>query len=84
MWDFLEDEVIAEVEVGLGPAGELRYPSFSNSHGWHFPGIGEFQVNFCNILILYTKLYWTQSTSCTPAPPSCIYPLFIMPQCSTR
>lgn len=43
MQDFLEAEMITEVEVGLGPSGELRYPSFRESHGWHFPGIGEFQ-----------------------------------------
>ncbi|KAM0840573.1 hypothetical protein ACQ4PT_059566 [Festuca glaucescens] len=36
--------VIAEVQVGLGPCGELRYPSYPEANGtWHFPGIGEFQ-----------------------------------------
>eukprot|EP00898_Chlorokybus_atmophyticus_P008506 jgi/Chlat1/8657/Chrsp87S08054 len=36
--------VITEVEVGLGPAGELRYPSYPEGDGrWCFPGIGEFQ-----------------------------------------
>ena len=36
--------VIAEVTVGLGPAGELRYPSYPEGDGrWRFPGIGEFQ-----------------------------------------
>lgn len=43
MSEFLEADVISEVEVGLGPAGELRYPSFPESQGWRFPGIGEFQ-----------------------------------------
>ncbi|KAH7438282.1 hypothetical protein KP509_04G008700 [Ceratopteris richardii] len=43
MSEFLESGMVAEIEVGLGPAGELRYPSFSNSQGWRFPGIGEFQ-----------------------------------------
>eukprot|EP00250_Pteridium_aquilinum_P012435 c20727_g1_i1 orf=118-2199(-) len=43
MSDFLESGMITEIEVGLGPCGELRYPSFANSQGWHFPGIGEFQ-----------------------------------------
>ncbi|KAE9600696.1 hypothetical protein Lal_00045888 [Lupinus albus] len=43
MEDFLESELIIDIEVGLGPAGELRYPSYSESMGWEFPGIGEFQ-----------------------------------------
>lgn len=33
---------ILEIQVGLGPAGELRYPAYK----WNsFPGVGEFQVN---------------------------------------
>lgn len=47
MSEFLEADVISEVEVGLGPAGELRYPSFPESQGWRFPGIGEFQTSAC-------------------------------------
>ncbi|KAK6134805.1 hypothetical protein DH2020_031475 [Rehmannia glutinosa] len=43
MSDFLEDETIIDIEVGLGPAGELRYPSYPETQGWKFPGIGEFQ-----------------------------------------
>ena len=34
--------VITEVEIGLGPAGELRYPSYQLSH-WTYPGCGEVQ-----------------------------------------
>ncbi|KAL6902332.1 hypothetical protein ACP4OV_005208 [Aristida adscensionis] len=35
---------IIEIQVGMGPAGELRYPSYPESNGtWAFPGIGEFQ-----------------------------------------
>lgn len=49
MSDFFEAGMITEIEVGLGPCGELRYPSFANSQGWRFPGIGEFQVSFCSI-----------------------------------
>eukprot|EP00440_Ansanella_granifera_P010611 gb/GFBE01011513.1/.p1 GENE.gb/GFBE01011513.1/~~gb/GFBE01011513.1/.p1 ORF type:complete len:495 (+),score=74.32 gb/GFBE01011513.1/:1-1485(+) len=33
---------IVEVMVGLGPAGEMRYPSYPLGP-WTFPGIGEFQ-----------------------------------------
>ncbi|EXC26755.1 hypothetical protein L484_023371 [Morus notabilis] len=41
--DFLGD-VIVEVQVGMGPCGELRYPAYPESNGtWKFPGIGEFQ-----------------------------------------
>ncbi|KAK2372386.1 beta-amylase 3, chloroplastic [Trifolium repens] len=36
--------VIIEIQVGLGPCGELRYPSYPETDGtWTFPGIGEFQ-----------------------------------------
>lgn len=41
--DFFEDGIISMVEVGLGPCGELRYPSNPVKHGWRYPGIGEFQ-----------------------------------------
>ncbi|KAH1222486.1 Beta-amylase [Glycine soja] len=43
MEDFLESELMIDIEVGLGPAGELRYPSYTKNLGWEFPGIGEFQ-----------------------------------------
>ena len=33
-----------EIQVGMGPAGELRYPAYPESNNtWQFPGIGEFQ-----------------------------------------
>ncbi|GMH05812.1 hypothetical protein Nepgr_007652 [Nepenthes gracilis] len=36
--------LIEEISVGLGPAGELRYPAHPHdSSRWRFPGIGEFQ-----------------------------------------
>ncbi|KAH7434281.1 hypothetical protein KP509_06G009200 [Ceratopteris richardii] len=41
--DYLGD-VIVEIQVGLGPAGELRYPAYPEiNNTWQFPGIGEFQ-----------------------------------------
>ncbi|KAF8410943.1 hypothetical protein HHK36_003480 [Tetracentron sinense] len=43
MSDFLAGGLITDIEVGLGPAGELRYPSYPENQGWVFPGIGEFQ-----------------------------------------
>lgn len=39
-----EDGIINEVSVGMGPAGELRYPAYPQGDArWKFPGIGEFQ-----------------------------------------
>ncbi|PKI46932.1 hypothetical protein CRG98_032743 [Punica granatum] len=36
--------VVVEIQVGMGPCGELRYPAYPESNGtWKFPGIGEFQ-----------------------------------------
>ncbi|KAF6138602.1 hypothetical protein GIB67_032496 [Kingdonia uniflora] len=43
MADFLDSGLIIDIEVGLGPAGELRYPSYPQNQGWLFPGIGKFQ-----------------------------------------
>jgi beta-amylase len=42
--EFFAEGIISEIEVGLGPCGELRYPSYPAQHGWKYPGIGEFQV----------------------------------------
>lgn len=36
--------VVTDANVGLGPKGELRYPSNPLDSRWNFPGIGEFQV----------------------------------------
>ena len=36
-------DAISEVVLGTGPCGELRYPSYAETNGWRFPGIGEFQ-----------------------------------------
>lgn len=41
MGSFLSDTIV-EVEVGCGPAGELRYPSYQLDK-WSFCGVGEFQ-----------------------------------------
>jgi len=34
---------ITDIDIGLGPKGELRYPSIPVDQRWCFPGIGEFQ-----------------------------------------
>lgn len=52
MSDFLEAGTIVDIEVGTGPAGELRYPSYPQNQGWVFPGIGEFQVIYILPLVL--------------------------------
>ncbi|XP_059651413.1 beta-amylase 7-like [Cornus florida] len=41
--ELFEDGIISMVEIGLGPCGELRYPSNPVKHGWRYPGLGEFQ-----------------------------------------
>ncbi|KAL3622104.1 Leucine-rich repeat receptor-like serine/threonine-protein kinase bam2 [Castilleja foliolosa] len=41
--EFFENGVISKIEIGLGPCGELRYPSHPAKHGWEYPGNGEFQ-----------------------------------------
>ncbi len=44
MVGFIDDGTIMELQVGMGPCGELRYPSYPLGSGkWKFPGIGEFQ-----------------------------------------
>lgn len=43
-FEHLLGETIVEIQVGMGPAGELRYPSYPEQDGtWKFPGIGAFQ-----------------------------------------
>lgn len=57
MKKFLDAGTIVDIEVGLGPAGEMRYPSYPQSQGWVFPGIGEFIVSiFCKILFCSCKI----------------------------
>ncbi|XP_047340619.1 beta-amylase 3, chloroplastic-like [Impatiens glandulifera] len=42
-WHYLGESIV-EIQVGMGPCGELRYPSYPEDNGtWKFPGIGEFQ-----------------------------------------
>ncbi|CAM6040713.1 unnamed protein product [Sphagnum compactum] len=41
--EYLKPGIISGIEVGLGPSGELRYPSYPQFKGWQYPNIGEFQ-----------------------------------------
>ncbi|KAJ4967820.1 hypothetical protein NE237_014521 [Protea cynaroides] len=43
-FEHLVGNTIVEIQVGMGPCGELRYPSYPELNGtWKFPGIGAFQ-----------------------------------------
>jgi hypothetical protein len=33
-----------EINISLGPTGELRYPAYNESDGWHYPDRGNFQA----------------------------------------
>jgi hypothetical protein len=35
----------AEINISLGPTGELRYPSYNKGDGWQFPQRGHFQAS---------------------------------------
>lgn len=41
---FLNDGTISEIEIGVGPCGEMRYPSYLAASGWSYPGCGLFQT----------------------------------------
>lgn len=43
MKSYISDGTIDNVQVGGGPCGELRYPSYPSAK-WNFPGIGAFQA----------------------------------------
>jgi len=40
--EFVADGTVCELQVGCGPCGELRYPSY-RAPRWRFPGVGAFQ-----------------------------------------
>lgn len=46
--------VVDEIQVGLGPAGELRYPGYQSDR-WQFPGVGEFQAFSPNMKALFAN-----------------------------
>jgi beta-amylase len=41
---FIANGTIAEIEIGMGPCGELRFPSYQSWAGWSYPGCGTFQT----------------------------------------
>ena len=61
--EFFRDGVISEIQVGLGPCGELRYPSYPSRHGWRYPGIGEFQVHITLSIFCINSLGFVVSFS---------------------
>ena len=61
----LWEGIISEIEVGLGPCGELRYP-YPERHGWKYPSIGEFQ---CYDRYLMKNLTQAAKARATPSRP---------------
>ncbi|GJS34193.1 beta-amylase 7 [Tanacetum coccineum] len=71
--EFFVDGVILMIEIGLGPCGELRYPSNPVKHGWRYPGVGEFQA-FAQVTIRGTENLHTSRLLCSAIetePPMC-------------
>ncbi|KAE8693176.1 Beta-amylase 8 [Hibiscus syriacus] len=58
--DLFAEGLISAVEIGLGPSGELRYPSFSERMGWRYPGIGEFQQHLRKAAKLRGHSFWAR------------------------
>ena len=45
--------------MGMGPSGELRYPSYPEQNGtWKFPGIGAFQC-YDKVILLFFFPFFT-------------------------
>jgi len=61
MAEFLDAGVIVDIEVGLGPAGEMRYPSYPQSQGWVYPGVGEFIVSALSRKKIFFHLSFSKS-----------------------
>lgn len=53
MNEFFEDEIIMEIEVGLGFCGEFWYFLYLEIQGWVFFGIGEFQVGIVDYYLFF-------------------------------
>jgi len=64
----LDGKPIVEIMVGLGPCGEMRYPSYPLDR-WNFPGIGSFQC----FDIYATESLRTAANSSTVSPPNVSY-----------
>jgi hypothetical protein len=45
-------DLVYEIQVGTGPCGELRYPSYMLSQGWDYPNIGTFMSWDDGMLVL--------------------------------
>lgn len=48
---------VVELQISLGPAGELRYPSYQLDK-WEFPGVGEFQCYDKYMLAMLNTSSW--------------------------
>jgi len=62
-------ETIAEVQLGMGPAGELRYPGYQLSQ-WKFCGVGAFQAFDKNALTSFKAAAQAAGHSEWNSPPT--------------
>jgi len=60
---------ITELQVGMGPAGELRYPAYQLAH-WSFCGVGAFQVWDDHALASFTSAASAAGHSEWNSPPT--------------
>jgi hypothetical protein len=68
---------ITDIDVGLGPKGELRYPSMDQR--WAFPGIGEFQVRTaaaCVVRSCQQSAMRAATAPCGPPSQHCVPHVF--------
>lgn len=61
--------VIEEIQVGMGPAGELRYPAYQLSQ-WKFCGVGAFQCYDANALNSLARAAKSAGHADWSSPPS--------------
>ncbi|KAL6888599.1 hypothetical protein ACP4OV_009625 [Aristida adscensionis] len=55
-----EEGLITAIEIGLGPSGELRYPSCSERMGWRYPGIEYMQKKLRQSALSRGHLFWAR------------------------
>jgi beta-amylase len=66
--------VVTDALIGLGPKGELRYPSNPLDTRWNFPGIGEFQVGHTAVQRACTAAFVIEGFCCMDIVLSCMEP----------
>ncbi|KAK8836350.1 beta-amylase [Tritrichomonas musculus] len=66
---YISSNIISKIEVGLGPCGELRYPSYLLSR-WEYPASGSFQCYDDEFLMMFEKDAKEAGHSDWTSPPS--------------